>query len=48
MLVLHMSGSPLTATQAELTYLQRQFLVHAINERDRRAAASAAAARQRR
>ena len=30
MLTLHLSGSPLTATQGDLTHLQREFLLEAL------------------
>lgn len=35
MLKLHLSGSPLAPTQGELTHAQREFLIYALEERER-------------
>lgn len=47
MLAIQLAGIPLARTQGELTNLQREFLVAAMNERERRAAEAQRSRRRR-
>lgn len=47
MLALHLSGSPLTTTQRELTFAQRVFLIAALDEKHRLEQEAIAAASRR-